>query len=242
MDAKLSGVIGSSGGGLIKTGTGILQLTNANTYTGATQVSAGTLSLDNNNTTTARLANTSNITVNSGGTLLLAQSGGTSSIDRVNDSATITLNGGTFNTGGLSEYTVGSVKPGIGALTLSSSSIIDLASGASILAFANSSGPTWSGTLSIYNWSGTLIAGNGTDQVYFGTDNTGLTGTQLGQISFYSGAGTGFLGSATWGSDLDGEVVPLAPVPEPSTWIAAALAVGVVGWSVVRKKLKPETA
>jgi hypothetical protein len=33
----------------------------------------------------------------------------------------------------------------------------------------------------------------------------------------------------------------LVAVPEPSTWIAGALAVAVVGWSVARKKLKAET-
>jgi hypothetical protein len=87
----------------------------------------------------------------------------------------MTLNGGTFNTSGLSEHELSgaTVTPGIGALTLSSSSIIDLGSGASILAFANSSAQTWTGTLSIYNWSGISVAGKGTDQLYFGTDSTG---------------------------------------------------------------------
>lgn len=227
-----------AGNGLTKEGSGKLVLNGASTYTGVTTINAGTLALDNNNTTTARLAGTSSISVNSGGTLLLVQSGATASNDRVKDTATMTLNGGTFNTAGLSEHGASNNTAGIGALTLQSSSVLDLANGASVIAFANSSAATWTAgaTLSIYNWSGTAVTGNGTDQVYFGTSTTGLTALQLSQISFYSDSGTTFLGTATWGSDLDGEIVPtLVPVPEPSTWIGAALAVGAIGFTQRRR-------
>ena len=139
----------------------------------------------------------------------------------------MTLNGGTFNTAGLSEHELSgvTVTPGIGALTLSSNSIIDLGAGASILAFANSSAQTWSGTLSIYNWSGNPLVGKGTDQLYFGTDSTGLTATQLTQIAFYSDSGTNFLGSAGFMSGLDGEIGPV-----PATWFGAALGAGAIAW------------
>jgi hypothetical protein len=96
---------------------------------------------------------------------------------------------------------------------------------------------SWNGTLSIYNWSGTLLSGNGTDQLYFGTDATGLTPTQLLQIRFYSDSGSTFLGFGSWPTDLDGEVIPLAAVPEPSTWIGAALALAAIGFTQ-RKKLR----
>jgi autotransporter-associated beta strand protein len=43
IDARLAGAIGSSGGGLIKTGLGTLELAAANDYTGATQVIGGKL-------------------------------------------------------------------------------------------------------------------------------------------------------------------------------------------------------
>src|SRR2546423_10371805 len=226
-------------GNLTKIGPGTLVLTNANTYTGATTINAGTLNAAAPNALGSTASGTSSITVNSGGTLLFSN---TDTIDRINDNAGISLNGmgsatASFNTGGLSEYTVWSVVPGIGALTLQSSSIIDLSNGASIIALANSAllAANWNGTLSTYHWRGTPATGNGTDQLYFGSDATGLTPTQLAQISFYSDSGSTFLGFGSWGTDLDGEVVPLEPVPEPGTWIGAAFALVAIGFTHRRR-------
>jgi fibronectin-binding autotransporter adhesin len=210
----------SSGGTLTKSGNGTLKLMANNTYTGVTSITGGTLEINNTNSTSSgRISGTSSITVNSGGTLLL--SGSNLFADRINNSATMTLNGGTFNTGGLSEHGANNNTAGIGALTLQSSSIIDLGNLASIVAFANSSAQTWSGTLSIYDWSGNFAIGGGTDQLYVGTDQTGLTASQLLEINFYSDAGGTFLGHA--GILSNGEIVP---IPEPGTWVAGGLALG----------------
>ena len=96
----------------------------------------------------------------------------------------------------------------MGALTLTSSGVIDLA-GSSLLHFAASGGQTWSGTLSIYNWSGTPTTGGGTEQLLFGSDMTALTQTQLNMINFFSDSGMTFLGTAGWATANNGEVVPV---------------------------------
>ena len=162
----------------------------------------------------------------------MTNSTGTTSNDRINDAATMTLNGGTFNTGGLSEHGATNNTAGIGALTLQANSIINMGVGSSIVAFANSSAATWTNgvTLSIYNWSGST-SGGGTDQLYVGNDSTGLTGGRLGQVEFYSDSGITALGVAQILGD--GELVPTA-VPEPSTWFAAALAVA--GLALMQRK------
>jgi hypothetical protein len=165
------------------------------------------------------LSGTRGITVNSGGTLMLAQNNG-SNRNRINNSATMTLNGGTFNTGGRSEHGTFNNTQGIGALTLQTTSIIDMGRAASIVAFANSHLSNWSGTLNIYNWSGKAVTGGGTDQLYFGSDNTGLTASQLAEVQFFSGAGTGTYGIGAL-ILADGEIVA---IPESSTWVVGTLA------------------
>ena len=234
---------------LTKTGTGTQVLTGASTYTGATTVSAGTLSLDNNNSTTPRLANTSGITVNGGGTLLLAQSGATASTDRIGNAVPVTLSasatangGGKFSTGGLSEGPANGVSgqsAAMGALTLGNNSTIDFTTGAtaagSNLLFASLS-YTSGDVVSIRNFTGAAGADNGAagnDRLLI-IGNPSLSDAQLASITFYNDAGTAFATGATEIS-FNGytELVPV-PVPEPATWAAGALLVASVG--VVRRR------
>lgn len=205
--------------------TGSIKLTGANTFTGATTISSGTLEAGATNA----LGGTNNIAIN-GGTLLLSGAG----TDRINNSAAITMGGGKIGFTG--DVTEGS-SPGTGALTLTANSIIDFGGGNDIINFGASGGVGWTGgaTLSIYNWSG-LTGGGGSDQLKFGSDsNVGLLGSltssQLGQISFFSGVGTGFLGNGSFSGSL-GEVVP---VPEPS---AIAVAMGLLGLIGFRERRK----
>lgn len=218
VNANASGVISASLGGtvgLTKTGAGPLTLTASNSFTGETTVQSGRLVAAGAAGDEA-LGTTSGIRVNNSGTLLLGAA------DQINDSAPMKLGDGTgsqatFNTGGFSER--------LGTLTLATDSIIDLANGASVIAFANSSAETWAGSLSIYNWSGSQT-GDASDRVYFGNDGTGLLDSQLSQITFFSGPGTGSFGP---GAQIlaDGQIVP---VPEPATVFGGLALLGIVGY------------
>jgi autotransporter-associated beta strand protein len=231
---SFSGIIRNGAAGtlaLAKSGGGTQTLTGNNTYTGTTTVNAsgGTLEAAAAGALGSGTTGTSSVTVNSGGTLLVSNA---ASNDHINNNAGITLSGGTFRMNATSEGTTVAAGAGVGALTLTSSSVIDLAGTNPSLHFAASNGQSWSGTLSIWNWNGTLTTGNGVEQIAFGSNASGLTAAQLSQISFYSDAGTSFLGTAKFAPDFDGEIIP---VPEPSTWIGAALALGAVGFTQRRR-------
>ncbi len=228
VDAKISGVIGSSGGGLTKTGLGTLQLTGNNSYTGATLISGGILELKN--TSTTALSGTSGVTINNSGTLLFSAN------NQLNQTtpASISLGGGTgtpqINAGGVSQGT--NATAGIGALTLSSNSTIDM-TGNSLLHFGASTAAA-TGVLSILDWNGlvtgnSLTGGSSTDLLRFGTSNSNLS--FISQIQFVDPNGVSGTFAAMFASGNPGEVVPdlATPVPEPSTWIGAALALGAIG-------------
>ena len=222
LSGTISDLSGTNKVALTKEGSSTFILTGANTYTDATTISGGTLTAAGSGV--SALNSTSRVTVNTGGTLLMGAT------NQFNATTPVTLAGGKLDAGGFSQGTTATV--GVGALTLSASSIIDLSGTSSILHFADSHTVGWTGTLSIYNWGGTATTGGGLDQLLFGADSGALTQTQLNEISFYSGNGTGFLGTGAFATITAGEVVP---VPEPTTWVAGTLVVAFLGWSQRRR-------
>ncbi len=176
---KVTGsIVGASPNSDLDIGPGTTQLTADNPYNGPTSIlTGGTLDL----TTGGSISATTNVTVNTGGTLLLS---GTNN-NKINNSSLFTLAGGKITLGGSA-----SLDEQVGALTLSGNSIIDFGTfaGGNTLRFADSSGAAWSAfTLSIHNWTRDF------DHLYFGSVfGAGLTtgaGGQLGKILFYTDAG-----------------------------------------------------
>lgn len=209
---------GSAASGVTKSGSGRMALTGttANTYTGTTTVNGGTLELAKSSGVTA--ISGSAVTVNSGGTLLLGNS------NQINDSAALTLAGGTFSTGD----TVGFSET-LGTLTLSGTSSIDLGTASHLLQFADSSAlsGSWTGSLTIYGWTGLPYTSGTSGQIFFGSSNSTLTSSQLAMISF-SGFGMGAV------LLTNGELVPVA-VPETESVVAACLLALGVGWRERRR-------
>ena len=113
----VSSIISGFGRKLTKAGSGagFLTLSAANTFSGATTVSAGTLRLGS--ASGGALGSTASVSVASGATLLIAQS------NQVNDGAALSLSGGTITRGaGVSET--------FGNLTVTGSGFIDFGTGA----------------------------------------------------------------------------------------------------------------
>jgi autotransporter-associated beta strand protein len=217
--------------GMTKQGSAILTFSGGMLYSGATTINAGTLILDNNNTTTPRLVNTSAVNVNAGGSLLFAETG-QASTNRINDGANVSLGagaspgaGGKLNTGGLTEGTAPTVPAPTGpmgaggavgavTLTMNANSVIDFtsASSGSVLVFQNFS--LASGTaITIDHWTGSA-GSNGVDKLLFAS-NPGYTLTDLANVQFTDDTGTNFATGAQL-IDFNGyfELVPV-PVPGP---------------------------
>jgi hypothetical protein len=198
----------------------MVNLSGISDYLGATTID-GSSSL--NLGTSGSLIGTSNVIVSAGSTLLLGAN------NQVNSAARLTLSGGTISMGANGATRAGSQS--FNSLTLTGNSVIDFANlaGNSSLSFGEF---VMNGnSLSIHNWSGTTLAGIQSD-TQIGTTTrlfaaSGLSQSDLNNISFYSGSGTGFLGNALW---TGGEIVP---VPEPGVVIVACM---LLGWLLVANR------
>ncbi|WP_438966994.1 beta strand repeat-containing protein [Flavobacterium sp.] len=174
---SLNNITGAGNLTINSTGSGALTLEdNVYSFTGTTFIQTGTLKFN---------------PPNGGGAVLTYNS-------------KIDLNGGVLSTDGIgnNNRTIVSSK----TLKVTTDSTIALGTAnAHSLTFANSSGETWSGILTINGWSGTAgAAGGGTlGKIFFGNSNNTLTAAQLDKINF-----TGF-GSGAF-IKTNGEIVPKA--------------------------------
>ncbi len=213
---SVAGVI-SGAGGLIKTGASTLTLTGANTYTGTTTVSAGTLSL-NTTGSNAIAAGAGAITLNTGGTLSLAQA------NQIGDNVNLVLNGGTLS------FTGTATSESLGTLSLTENSVIDFGGTNMILTFSGIGSFTAGKTLTILNWSGSG-SGGGLDQLRF-TNGAGLSDTVKSQIYF------AYNNAPDWGNGQNYPVGvnELTPGPEPPTlWGGLSLLAWVLGYEYRRR-------
>lgn len=187
---------------LWKLGANTLTLTAGSGRTGATAVTGGTLEL--NATSGQAAGGTTNISVLSGATLLISKS------DQVNNSATITLSGGTIQRGsGVSEV--------MGNLNLTAASFLDYGTGTS-------------GTLSFGTYSPSLkltvnnfLVGN---VLTFGSDLT----SSVNNTSLFA-----FDNDFTSGWDSGSSTFTITAIPEPSTVLAAIGLLGLCLWPMRRR-------
>gem|GEM_PF-518832 len=84
----------SGTGGLTKTGSGVLTITSAQAYTGATMVSGGILRL---NGSTGTIDTSSGLTINGGGIFDIDNTIGTEPTSRIGNAVTVTMAGGTLS-------------------------------------------------------------------------------------------------------------------------------------------------
>jgi autotransporter-associated beta strand protein len=176
---------------LSKSGTGILELTGANTYTGITTVSGGTLKLNRTGGTTIPVTNS--VTINNSGTLQISSNQTLNNLSIASGGTLIIDNGVTLIVTGV--LTNNGTVTNTGSLVLSSD-----ASGTASL--GNSTGGTFSNTITVQRY----IAGGGlstaapSQRAYrflAHPFNSAIALSQLQTAIDITGSGTGFDATTT---------------------------------------------
>jgi autotransporter-associated beta strand protein len=198
--ARLSGVIsGSANADLLKTGAGVLELTNTNTYSGNTLIQQGTLIATNGaaiaNTSAVVISNTAGATfqLNNSETIGALSGGGTTG-------GSVNIQGNTLTVGDQRDSTFGGIISGSGG-SLSKQ-------GTGILSLTNNS--TYSGSTSVTagslflngsltNTSGTSVSANATLAAN-GTIANGVSIASSGKMAIGADDAVSTLGSVTVGS------------------------------------------
>ena len=252
-------------GSLTKTGAGTMTLSGTNRYGGGTTVNGGTLVLATVTppAISDMTVGTGGITVTGDGSGTTSATSGAlqlASSNQIANGDNLTLSGGTFNANdsnegaanGASGAAQGAAAPtqGLGALSVTAPasgpptgfSFIDF--GPSVgafntLAFANSN-PGGTGTfgagLEVLDYQYNFGASAPTDHLFFGTDASGLSAQQLGQISFVNV--NGVAGNNYAATMLTNGEVSIAPTPEPGGIIPILVGLAGTGVLVARRRRK----
>ncbi len=222
--ARLEGVSGTevmlgNGGGSLAIGTDNADATFSGNLSGTgnfTKTGTGAQTMGGTNTSVG-------ITSLTGGTLLLASN------TALSPNSDLKLSTGTtLKTNGFSADT--------GAITLNANAgtaVIDMSGGNSTLTFADIY--DWSGVLKVWNYDGGVWQNTSNDKLIFTANNFPL---DLSTVEFYSGAGTGLIGTgAGFYSGTDGQLVP---VPEPSAICAALALLGGIAYRERRTRRRDQ--
>ncbi|MBE2180658.1 MAG: autotransporter-associated beta strand repeat-containing protein [Chthoniobacterales bacterium] len=195
------------GGALTKSGDGTVTLSGTNTHTGTTTVSGGVLHLATSGGGGA--ASTTNVVVSTGAVLLISQG------EQVNNSASVSLSGGTITLSG-------AVSETFGDLAMSGDSFLNYGGteGAHFIKFGSLTLNDF--TLGISNF----VLGN---KLQYSAADYAEGEALANTFDFTSSADRGF--------SFNGGVFTITAIPEPSTIVAALGLLGVCLWPVRRRLL-----
>ena len=212
--------------GITKSGAGTLTLTQGSTYNGTTTVNAGTL----------LVTNPSGGSATGDGPVLVGNSGTLAGTGYIDSGSNAILIDGTLSPGALpAAGNPGTINlastAGPGALTLSSTSTLrfDITSTSvkDLVALTATALFLDGGTLAL-NLGGSF---DYTQQYTIFTGVSGLTGSGFGSVTGYDSVNYAPVFTMN-GGDYD---LSFAPIPEPGTWLGAALALGAIAFTQRRR-------